>query len=292
MENPKIKSLGYRLPGQIVLNSYFSISPEVIITERNIKASIKMVIVKWILIFTVVIAGWLPARSQPSDKIVINRDIQLIPLGDSLYIHETWDELEGYGRFSSNGLVLIKGGRALMVDTPMDNEKTRRLTSYITDSLKATVTKLIIGHFHDDCLGGLGYLQSIGVEAVAHSMTIRICREQGLPIPQTPFSDALNFDFNGEEIECRYFGAGHSADNITVWLPGRKVLFGGCLIKSMDSTGLGNLSDAVVADWDTTVGKLLKQYSGIQTVVPGHGSAGGAELLPQTIQLVEKQRMK
>lgn len=251
-----------------------------------------MVIVKWILIFTVVIAGWLPARSQPSDKIVINRDIQLIPLGDSLYIHETWDELEGYGRFSSNGLVLIKGGRALMVDTPMDNEKTRRLTSYITDSLKATVTKLIIGHFHDDCLGGLGYLQSIGVEAVAHSMTIRICQEQGLPIPQTPFSDALNFDFNGEEIECRYFGAGHSADNITVWLPGRKVLFGGCLIKSMDSTGLGNLSDAVVADWDTTVGKLLKQYSGIQTVVPGHGSAGGAELLPHTIQLVEKQRMK
>lgn len=292
MENPKIKSLGYRLPGQIVLNSSFSISPEVIITERNIKASIKMVIVKWILIFTVVIAGWLPARSQPSDKIVINRDIQLIPLGDSLYIHETWDELEGYGRFSSNGLVLIKGGQALMVDTPMDNEKTRRLTSYITDSLKAKVTKLIIGHFHDDCLGGLGYLQSIGVEAVAHSMTIRICREQGLPIPQTPFSDALNFDFNGEEIECRYFGAGHSADNITVWLPGRKVLFGGCLIKSMDSTGLGNLSDAVVADWDTTVGKLLKQYSGIQTVVPGHGSAGGAELLPHTIQLVEKQRRK
>lgn len=244
----------------------------------------------WILITTLVVACWLPVCSQTKHKTVIDNDIQLIPLGDSVYIHQTWDEMDGYGRFSSNGLVLIQGGQALMIDTPMDNEKTKRLVTYIADSLNSKVTRLIIGHFHDDCLGGLEYLQSTGVESVANTMTINFCRELGLPVPEIPFADSLNFDFNGEEIECRYFGAGHTADNITVWLPGKKILFGGCLIKSLESTGLGNLSDAVVAEWDTTVGKLMQEYTGIQTVVPGHGNAGGAELLPHTIQLVEKEK--
>ena len=89
-------------------------------------------------------------------------------------------------------------------------------------------------------------------------MTIEKCKEIGLPVPSTSFTDLLTFDFNGEQIDCRYFGAGHSFENITVWIPGKKILFRGCLIKSINSEGLGNLSDAVVNDWDMTVEKVMK----------------------------------
>ena len=174
----------------------------------------------------------------------------------------------------------------------MDNDKTERLTKYLQDSMSADLTKLIIGHFHDDCMGGLGYLQSIGIESIANLMTIEKCKEIGLPVPSISFTDSLTFDFNGEQIDCRYFGAGHSFDNITVWIPGKKILFGGCLIKSINSKGLGNLSDAVVNDWDMTVENVLKEYPEIKIVIPGHGDFGGIELLKHTIGLVDKEKNK
>jgi metallo-beta-lactamase class B len=239
-----------------------------------------------------VLTGVISLPAQTGNIHEIDSDIRLIHLHDSIYVHLTWHTLDQYGRFSSNGLIMIRNGKALMVDTPMDNDKTERLTRFLKDSLSVELTKLIIGHFHDDCLGGLGFIQRIGVESIAHSSTIEKCREVGLPVPSTPFTDSLIFDFQGEPVECRFFGPGHSFDNITVWIPEEKILFGGCLIRSADSKGLGNLSDAVVAEWDLTVKKLMKRVPGVQTVVPGHGDPGGVELLTHTIELVEKEKRK
>lgn len=247
---------------------------------------------KGFLILTFSLIGLSQLLAQTDNKIVIDKDIQLIHLQDSIYIHVTWHQLDNFGRFPSNGLIVIKNGQGLIIDTPMDNDKTEKLATYLKDSLSVDLTKLIIGHFHDDCLGGLSYLQSIGVESIANSRTINKCKEIGLPIPSISFTDSLSFDFNGEQIDCRFFGAGHSFDNITVWMPGEKILFCGCLIKSIHSKGLGNLSDAVVSDWDMTIKNLMGEYSDIKFVIPGHGNFGGAELLPHTIELVEKQKNK
>lgn len=245
-----------------------------------------------ILILAFTVTSLIGLRAQPVNVLVIDKDIQLVHLQDSIFVHISWHQLDNFGRFPSNGLLLIKNGQALMIDTPMDNDKTERLTTYLKDSMLVVVRKLIIGHFHDDCLGGLSYLQSRGVESIANAMTLEKCKELGLPLPSTPFTDSLAFDFNGEQIDCHYFGPGHSFDNITVWIPGKKMLFGGCLVKSMDARGLGNLSDAVVPAWDSTVARILKKYPAIKTVIPGHGDFGGAELLLHTMELVENEKNK
>ncbi len=70
------------------------------------------------------------ANSQSDSILRIDDDIQLIHLQDSVFIHVSWDFLEGTGRFSSNGMIIIKNGKAVMVDTPMDNEKTERLIQF------------------------------------------------------------------------------------------------------------------------------------------------------------------
>ncbi len=238
------------------------------------------------------VIGSIQINAQKTDKIFIDDDIQLINLQDSIFVHVSWENSEKFGRFPSNGMLVIKNGQAIMIDTPMDNEKTKKLTEYLKDSMQVELIKLIIGHFHDDCLGGLGYIQSKGIESIANSMTIDKCKELGLLIPSTSFTDSLIFDFNGEQIVCRFFGGGHTFDNITVWIPSKKILFGGCLIKSYNSKELGNLADAVVDDWDTTIKNLMNKYKDIKTVIPGHGDFGGAELLINTIELVEKQKSK
>ena len=243
---------------------------------------------KRIFIALVLLSGFYPLKAQSERNIFINDDIQLTHIIDSVYAHVTWEESETFGRFPSNGLIFIKNGQAIMIDTPFDNEKTKRLTDFLEDSMGVEVKKLIIGHFHDDCLGGLEYIQSKGIESVANKLTIDKCKELELPIPSTSFTDSLVFDFQGELVVCRYFGGGHTIDNITVWFPSKKILFGGCLIKSINSRGLGNLSDAVVKEWDVTVKKIINQYPNIEIVIPGHGAIGNSGLLTHTIELVER----
>lgn len=244
------------------------------------------------IVFSIILSGViiLPVFAQESGKIKVSDDIFLIPLQDSVFIHQTWHTAEGYDRFSSNGLIIVHKGKAIMVDTPMDNAKTEVLHRYVKEVFSADITKLIIGHFHDDCLGGLDYIQQQGIESVAGNLTVEQCEKLGLAIPSTGFEKEYFINLNGLPVECRFTGPGHSFDNITVWLPAQKILFGGCLVKSSDSANLGNLSDAVVDQWDNTILKLMERYPGVKTVVPGHGKHGGSELLTHTIALVEKQR--
>lgn len=252
--------------------------------KRMIKKSIWTVLLILIAAFQI--------EAQETQKIIINEDIELIHLKDSIFIHKTWEDSETYGRFSSNGMIIIKNKQAIMIDTPMDNEKTKKITEYLKDSMHVELTKLIIGHYHTDCLGGLEYIHSKGIESIANSRTISKCTELDLEIPTTSFNDSLIINFNGKIIKCHFFGGGHTFDNITVWIPDNKILFGGCLVKTYNAIALGNIADAVIDDWSKTIQNTLNQYSDIKIVVPGHGEYGGSELLDHTIELVEKQKNK
>lgn len=224
--------------------------------------------------------------SAQSDTTIINNNLQLVHLSDSVFVHISWVESEKWGRFSNNGLLIIKNGEAVMVDTPMSNEQTKELAEYLKLMLNVKIRALIAGHFHNDCIGGLKYLQSIGAKSLASNLTIEKCKEEGLPVPEIGFDKEYDCLFNELPIECRFWGAGHSFDNITVWLPEQKILFGGCLVKSDNARGLGNLSDAIVAEWDLTIEKIQFAYPDIITVIPGHGNIGNSELLNHTIKLV------
>lgn len=230
--------------------------------------------------------------AQENKIITINNDIQLEQLQDSIFRHITWEESEQFGRFPSNGMIVIKKGQAIMIDTPFDNEKTELIYNYLKDSMQVEVIKQIGGHFHLDCIGGLEFLHSKGVESIANHLTIEKCKEEGLVEPITSFKNKLIVDLNGLKLECRYFGSGHTHDNIVVWIPEYKILFGGCLIKSANATTLGFTGDADMENYDFTIVKILKEYPQINMVVPGHGSVGGKDLLTHTIELVVKKKAK
>ncbi|MCF7805090.1 MAG: subclass B1 metallo-beta-lactamase [Candidatus Marinimicrobia bacterium] len=238
------------------------------------------------LIIFVFLFGHQDIKGQQPQTIRITEDVQLVHLRDSVFVHVTYHSNDEFGRFPSNGLLVISNGEAVMVDTPMDIDKTRIIVEYLEDSLDVQVTEFIAGHYHADCIGGLEFLQNRGVESIANTMTVDICRARGLPVPSRVFTDSLTFHFNGDPIECWYFGGGHSRDNITVWLPEQRILFGGCLIRAAGARGLGNTAEAVVDEWDATVDRILDVYRDIRFVIPGHGDYGGTELLNHTIDLV------
>ena len=228
------------------------------------------------------------ASGQHSDTIRINKDIQLIQLKDSFFLHVTTDYFEGFGMVSSNGLIVIRNGNALMIDTPMDEIKTTAILDYLRDSMYTTVTVFIPGHWHNDCIGGLAELHRRNVFSIANEMTRAECIKRNLEVPKASFSKYLTWSFCGIPLECFYPGAGHSLDNIVVYFPEQKILFGGCLIKSAESTSIGNIADGDVEAWPKTLKKVQKKYPDAEIIIPGHGSVGSMELIEHTIGVVNQ----
>ena len=55
-----------------------------------------------------------------------------------------------------------------------------------------------------------------------------------------------------------YPGPGHTTDNIVISFPG--VLYGGCLIKSMEAKDLGFTGDAKLDAWPEAVRRVSQRY--------------------------------
>jgi metallo-beta-lactamase class B len=221
------------------------------------------------------------------NKIRISETIQLIEISPGFYIHESYTVSE-YGGFTSNGLLLIRNGKALMIDTPMTEAETKTIVQFLKDSMNVKVEQFIGGHFHDDCIGGMAFLKAQGVATLLGIKTEELCKTHGLPLPDKTFDQELMFNFESIKVSCFYPGGGHTVDNIVVYFPEQQILFGGCLVKSADSRGLGNLADAVPASWDASIVKVMNRFPDANIVIPGHGSHGDMELLKNTRLLVSQ----
>jgi metallo-beta-lactamase class B len=243
---------------------------------------------KCIITFIILLLPFMTMAISPAQHIRVNDDIELIQISDGFYLHKTFVNSTEFGRFSSNGLLLIKNGKAFMVDTPVNNETTCKIAVYLKDSMDVQIQFFTGGHFHIDCIGGMEYLKHAGVKTILNIRTKNQCIEKNLPLPDTTFDENYFFNFEGVPVECRFVGGGHTADNIIVYFPDQKILFGGCLVKSMNSTNLGNLKDAVIGEWKATIRRIIDLYPSVKIVVPGHGDYGGIDLLYHTIDLVNE----
>ena len=224
-----------------------------------------------------------------SNIIKISEDISLVQLSDKAYIHLSLFQTQSYGKVGANGLLLIDNGKALLFDSPWDDEQTETLLTWLADSMNISVVGFVPNHWHEDCMGGLSYLHKQGVKSYANQMTVDIAKHKGLPVPQTGFTDSLGLKLNNIDVHCYFLGGGHSTDNIVVWIPSEKILFPGCMVKDLSSNNLGNLSDANVEQWSPTINKLIIKFPSAEIVIPGHGKHGGKELLTHIKQLLTKQ---
>jgi metallo-beta-lactamase class B len=185
-------------------------------------------------------------------------------------------------------MVFVNKGEAFLFDTPMTEALTKDLVTWLTDSMKLRITGFLPNHWHVDCMGGLGYLQSVGIHSYAHQMTIDIAKSHNLPVPENGFTDSLQLKLGDEIIYCYYFGAAHSKDNVVVWIPSERVLFPGCMVKSLGAVNLGNTTDGDLITYSGTIEKILQKFPDARVVIPGHGEYGGVELIRHTKELSNK----
>jgi glyoxylase-like metal-dependent hydrolase (beta-lactamase superfamily II) len=134
-------------------------------------------------------------------------------------------------------------------------------------------------------MAGIDILQNEGIKTYASKRTQLIATQKGLPVPNIFYDeDGTTITIGSKKIVARYFGPVHSTDGSMVYLPDEKILFGGCGVKSLGAT-VGNIGDADLMQWSTSIEKLKAAYPDTKIVVPGHGKYGDTSLLTYTINL-------
>jgi metallo-beta-lactamase class B len=220
-------------------------------------------------------------------KIQISKDLELIQISENAYTHLSYTESSQFGRYPSNGMVLIENGQAFLFDTPTSDSLTMVLISYLQDILKLKIVGFITNDWHIDSMGGLAAIDSLGIPSYSNEMTRQIAKSKGLPIPKNGFNVSLKLKLGKKEIDCYYLGAAHTMDNIVVWLPSEKILFADCMIKETKAKNLGFTGDGDVKAYLSTVKKVKEKFPKAKIVVPGHGDFGGIELIDHTIELAK-----
>nr|WP_294898625.1 subclass B1 metallo-beta-lactamase [uncultured Pedobacter sp.] len=212
--------------------------------------------------------------------------VNIVQIAPKVYIHESFLQTKDFGKVSCNGLIFINNNQALVFDTPANEEATVELINCIQDSLNAKIVGVVVNHFHDDCLAGLALFHQLNIPSYANYRTIELAKLKGRQIPENGFNKKLILKVGGERVGNFYFGAAHTKDNIVSYIPGEKVLFGGCMTKALGANK-GNLEDADTLQWAKTIRKVEKLKPVI--VVPGHGKVGGADLLLYTENLFKRE---
>ncbi|MBX7150900.1 subclass B1 metallo-beta-lactamase [bacterium] len=218
----------------------------------------------------------------------ISENLVARPLVDNIWIHTSYKNLNGHP-FPSNGLVVVTSGSVFIVDTAWGDSVTIQLVKWVRKKFNKPIRWILSTHFHDDRLGGIVQAHREHVSVMAYYLTKQMAEKNKLPLPDVVFQHDSTFSIDEMEFQVYYPGAGHSPDNIVVYIPSVHVLFGGCLVKSAESTDLGFTGDAVLNEWPISIDHVMKKFPDAAIIIPGHGETGNKDLLIHTMNLLKQQ---
>jgi metallo-beta-lactamase class B len=234
-----------------------------------------------------------PAISQKGDafkpkEVYRSKDLIVTQITKNTFQHTSFKQTNDFGNVGCHGLIVRNNHETIIFDTPINDKVSEELIKWIKETLHCKINAVIPTHFHDDSAGGLKAFDDHGIPSYAYVRTIELTKENNFVVPKNSFADSLVLKVGDQQTITKFFGEGHTKDNVVGYFPGDNILFGGCLIRATGA-GKGYLGDANVADWYGTVEKIKRRYPNVKVVVPGHGNYGNDKLLDYTINLYKVQ---
>lgn len=242
-------------------------------------------------------------------EIVFDAELKLTKLSDQVWIvtHSFPGE--------SNSLIIKASDKELvLIDTPYTNEATETTLQYIQKEIKPQHITAILTGFHIDNLGGTGCLLQHKIPVYGSDLTCKLLDEHTEHTMQQvillfnspeqikyrsiytnmkfekpdhvfPIGKGLLLKKGKFSFEVYFPGESHTPDNLIVYIKELNLLFGGCMIKSLESTNLGFTGDANMNEWPKSVKKVQDKYTDARWVIPHHGNWGDRSLLQHTLNL-------
>jgi glyoxylase-like metal-dependent hydrolase (beta-lactamase superfamily II) len=242
------------------------------------------------VVFSVIIIVSLIAGTS-SLSAIVHIPLYIRQLTDSTYIFITFGSVNGV-QYPSNGMYFITDSGIVMLDTPWDTNQVKPLLDSIQAKHNQKVKLCISTHSHEDRTAGLEILRKNGVRTYTSFLTDSLCKLNGEKRAEFHFLNDTTFSLGNLKFETFYPGAGHSQDNLVIWIPDLKILYGGCLIKSTIAYNLGNTAGADIDSWVKVMSNLISKYPDAVYVVPGHSKTGNFNTLQHTLDLLNEYKSK
>lgn len=240
------------------------------------------------IVAIICIATIFSCTTKSKSKIIYKTEtLEIEQITPNVFKHKSYLQTHSFGKVGCNGMVYVANNKALVFDTPTTDEVSNELMNWIKNERNAKISGVVVNHFHQDCLGGLKAFHENKIPSYATHKTIELAKKDIAVVPTNGFATKLELTLGNQKVMTQFFGEAHTVDNTVSFVESEKVLYGGCMIKSLKA-GKGNLADANVNEWSNTVRKIKSTYPNIIHVIPGHGKVGDTDLLDYTIEMFQK----
>jgi metallo-beta-lactamase class B len=217
--------------------------------------------------------------------------LKISHLTGDFYIFTTYNFYKG-DRIPANGMYLLTNEGAVMFDSPWDTTQFQPLLDSIRMKHNKKVVMCFATHFHEDRTGGLEYYRRLGIRTYTTRLTDELSKKRGMKRAAFLIDKDTVFNAGQYLFETYFPGRGHAPDNIVIWFEKEKVLYGGCLVKSVEDNTLGNLGDASITDYSTTIKNVLQKCKKAKYIIPGHNDWTNTGSLKHTLKMAKKLKQK
>lgn len=205
-------------------------------------------------------------------------------LTGNFYLYVSYGSFNGQA-YPANALYLVTSKGIVLFDTPWDESYYQPLLDSLWIRHHKKVIMCIATHFHTDRTGGLKYFADKGIKTYTTRQTDSLCLIHHDHRAKYLIPEDTTFYLAGYHFQTWYPGPGHTIDNIVIWFPQAKILYGGCLIKSVEDTNLGNLEDANVKQWASSLRRVQKRFPYPAYVIVGHNDWKDKHAIQHTIDM-------
>jgi metallo-beta-lactamase class B len=213
--------------------------------------------------------------------------LKISHLKGDFYVYTTYNSIGGKP-FPANGMYLVTQKGVVIFDTPWDSTQFQPLLDSIAARHQQKAVMCLSTHSHDDRTAGLAYYKQKGLKTYTTKQTDVLSKAIHNARAEYTFNNDSTFKVGQHTFQTYFAGPGHSPDNIVVWFNKDKVLYGGCLIKSVETTDLGNLEDANVKEWPNTILNVQRKFKTPEYIITGHQGWNSTQALTHTLNLLKK----
>ena len=242
-------------------------------------------------------------------EIALAPDLQLLRIGDGAYV------VRHSCPFLCNSvLVEMPDGTFVFGGTPGFPEATRLVLDWIVREHGPRPVVAIDTGYHFDNLGGNAAFLAAGFPVYGSDLTVRLLAERGeqtraltlgfLADTESPYRAAhaalkfvppdhvfpieqgLTLRFGGEEVRVIHPGPTQAPDKVAIYFPGRRLLYGSCMLLAGERPG--NVAEADLVRWPEGIRRLLPLP--VDAAVAAHGPRLDPGLLQHTIDVLVRQQ--
>lgn len=211
-------------------------------------------------------------------------NLKISHLTGDFYIYTTYNFYNGV-RIPANGMYLITKEGAVLFDSPWDTTQFHPLLDSIQTRHNKNVVMCIATHFHEDRTGGLDYYKHLGVKTYTTIKTDELSKKRGMKRAEFLIDKDTLINAGQYSFQTYFPGHGHAPDNIVIWFAKEKILYGGCLIKSIEDNNLGNLADASKSEYANTIKNVREKCKDPKHIITGHNDWTSTLSLEHTLKM-------